>query len=213
MNTSWDCASLIRVCMEFKNDKTACNPKINSKSQSRLKFLVVVLFLDASTCVFAINGQYYSMTHFMRDNILIHLIFTFLSNLFPFSMNTSHNFWNSRKILGEWEKKNYMACNSTSNQVTKLSFNSTNTTKFVKWAKQWTLIMNVTTIFFIWMVPPTLLPSQPMEMSFNPKSLTLAPAKESKDQNISWKTLLVVPYTSTFSTQTKRMIWFQPWIT
>jgi len=37
------------------------------------------------------NVDQCSITHFMKDNMLIHLVFMFLNTLFPFSMSLSHN--------------------------------------------------------------------------------------------------------------------------
>ncbi len=115
----------MKVCTKSKNSKIACNPRINSKSKRRFIFLLIVLLPNALACIFAMNGQYCSMTHFMGDNIFIHLVFTFLNNLFPFPMNTSQNFLELKKLLKWVREKKCMACSNTSNQATKLNFDST----------------------------------------------------------------------------------------
>ncbi len=102
----------------------ACKPKISSKSHRRFKFSMVVMFFIASSCIYAIKSWYYSITCFTKDNMLIHLIFMFLSNLFPFFINTSHKLWNSRNFLGEWKKNPYKACKKASNRITKLNFDN-----------------------------------------------------------------------------------------
>ncbi len=166
-----------------------------------------MLFFETSTYIFVIKGLYCSISCCTRYNILIHLVFTFRSNLFPFYMNTSHSFWNSRYFLGEWEKNVDIVWTKASNWATQPSFESTNTTKFVQWAKQCTPIKHATTISFIWIITPilepwkTLLPFVPMEMNLHPNTSTLTPTRVSKALNMNWNTLSIIPCTSTISTQ------------
>jgi len=195
-----------------------CKPKINFKSQRRLKFLVVMLLCKPSSCIIAMKGRYCSITHFM-GNMLLHLIFMFFNNLFPFSISTSHKLWNSRNFLGEWKKNPYKVCKRASNWTTKLNFDKTNIAKLVQWAKQCTPIRNGATFSFICVVTlalapwNTILPLQPIEMSLALNCLTLEPLNVTMAMNIKWKMFSIVPYIANFSTQAKSGIHFQPWTT
>ncbi len=195
----------------------ACKPKINFKSQRRPKFLVVALFRKTSSCIIAMKGWYYSITHFMGNNMLIHLKFMFYNNLFHFSISTSHKLWNSRNFLGEWKKNPYKVCKRASNWTTKLSFDKTNIAKLVQWTKQCTPIKNGATFSFICLLTltlapwNTLFPLQPIEMSLVPNCLAIKPLNVTMAMNIEWKMFSFVLYTLTFSTQVKSGICFQPW--
>ncbi len=104
-NTSWDCASLIRTCTKSKNEKITCNPKINYRSQRKLKFSLAMLLFGASTFIFVIKGLYYSITHFMTNNILIHFIFAFLNNMFLYFYKHLTQLL-KLKVFLKWMKEN-----------------------------------------------------------------------------------------------------------
>ncbi len=99
MKMSQDWTNLIKVCTQCKRGKMACKPKINSKSQNKLKLWMPMLFLNTSSCIFAIKAQYCSIMCFMQDIMLIHLVFTFFDKLFPLFVSTSNNLRNSRIFL------------------------------------------------------------------------------------------------------------------
>ncbi len=157
------------------------------------------------SCIFAIKGWYYSITHFTIDNMLIHLVFRFISCLFPLFVNTSHKLWYLRNFLGEWKKNPYKACKRASNWATNVSIDKTNTTKFDGWTKQCIPIINGATFSFICLVRlalalwNTLLSWQPIEFSLAPNSLALKLPNVTMAMNIKWKMFSIVPYTPTFS--------------
>lgn len=100
-------------------------------------------------------------------------------------------------------KKNpYKAWRRASKWTTKLNFDQTNIARLVLWAKRCILIINRATLSFTCVITSnlalwnTLLPSNYMDISFSPKSLTFKLPKVTMIINIKWcqlKTILHRP--------------------
>lgn len=114
------------------------------------------------------------------------------------------------------KKNQYKAWRRVSNWMTELSFYKNQYGQVVQWVKQCTSIKNDTTFSFIRVVTPTLtlwntlLPLQPIEISFALDSSTFRPPKVTMVMSIKWKIFSVFPYTPNLCTKTRNGINFHP---
>jgi hypothetical protein len=91
-------------------------PMNESMSHKTFKIFKTSSFFALLICIFKIKGRYFMYICFVEDSMEIHLIFTFLNNLFPFMFNKLISFWNSTNFFGLWTKKTYKICKMPASQ-------------------------------------------------------------------------------------------------
>jgi hypothetical protein len=83
----------------IQSGKMACNPTINSKSQNKFKFSLMIL-CTIDMHLHNLKPIFFHNTFGKKQHVNPPC---FHNNNF-FIMNTSHDFWNSKKKKGEWGK-------------------------------------------------------------------------------------------------------------
>ncbi len=92
----------IDVCIISSKRKMQRNPRMSSMSPNAFKFFKATSFFALSMCIFmTTKGGYSLYTRFVKNNMEIHLVFTFQINSFLFKFIRSTSFWNFTNFLGD----------------------------------------------------------------------------------------------------------------
>ncbi len=97
--------NLVNIFIFQKQRKDTREPTNESRSHKTFNFLKTMSFFALLICIFRIKRRYFMYICFVENSMEIHLIFTFLKNLFPFMFNKSTSFWNSTNFFGLWTKR------------------------------------------------------------------------------------------------------------
>ncbi len=77
------------------------NPRMSSMSPNAFKFFKTTWLFALSRCTFmTTKGGYFLYTCFVKNNMEIHLVFTFQINSFPFKFIRLAGYWNLANSLG-----------------------------------------------------------------------------------------------------------------
>ncbi len=118
-NVSQAYANLISTWTNSNNGMMQTSPITTSMSQRYWRLVFTIAIICISSCIFTTRIWYSARTHWARNNMEIHLVFTLQSNFKPLVSRNLARIPCSKCLLSEDEKYVYVMCSNPSSLPTR----------------------------------------------------------------------------------------------